>query len=320
MQYLYLGIDPDRARRGARKIPTNATRSAGMLLRRLLQEAVVLYHLAGLIGSSQSLTSAQKPAVLFCSPQGADGGWVDLEYLKNLSQAEGISADLTTSWTLTPPHMNLSWSRLRQYNAIVLFGEPAGIIGSTFANQTAVPADEISFPALVQRFMAAGGGVLMMPTELNKYIQQFPTLITTLGATLPLEYIVETDPAKRSELPRMGQQGGAVAHTAAIAPHHPVTAGVRGLWYPTTKSFNGQMTGPLIVDNDTNWTVLVRGSPTSHTVPLNLTAWATSADPNPLPPHPYQVFNSLKWLCGASLYYKTEHLPRQARDNRKTQK
>lgn len=234
-------------------------------------------------------SSAGKPAVLFCSPQGADGGWADLEYLKNLSAAEGINADLTVDWTLAPPHMNLTWSRVRQYNALVLFGEPAGIIGCMTNNQTAAPRGEgPEFSAVVQRFMAAGGGVLMMPTELNKYVQQFPTLTAALGATLPLEQIVEDDSAKRSCLPRMSAgQGGAVAHTSAITQGHPVTAGVRGLWYPTTKSFNGQMTSPLIVD-DKNWTALIRGSPTSHTVPLNLSAWASSADPNPLPPNPYQ--------------------------------
>jgi hypothetical protein len=84
----------------------------------------------------------------------------------------------------------------------------------------------------------------------------------------------------------MAGQGGAVAHTTTITAGHAVTKGVRGLWYPTTKSFNGQMTGPIIVDG--NWSVLVRGSPTAHTVPLDLAAWAHSADPNPLPPHPFQ--------------------------------
>ena len=247
----------------------------------MLLQLVALVHAA--------FASPRKPAVLFCSPQGADGGWVDLEYLKNLSAVEGINGDLTTDWALSPPNMNLTWSRLRQYNALVLFGEPAGIIGSTSANETAVPAGQgPEFPALVQRFIAAGGGVLMMPTERNTYIQQFPTLTEALGAILPLEQIVEVDPMKRSQLPRMpGHTGGDVAHTSAVAQGHPVTAGVRGLWYPTSASFNGQMTGALIVD-ERNWTALIRGSPSSHTVPLNLSAWASSADPNPLPPHPYQ--------------------------------
>ena len=250
-----------------------------------------LLQLAALAPAALHVASPRKPAVLFCSPQGADGGWVDLEYLKNLSTVEGINGDLTSDWGLSPPNMNLTWSRLRQYNALVLFGEPAGIIGSLSANETAVPAGQgPEFPALVQRFLAAGGGVLMMPTERNTYIQQFPTLTEALGAILPLEQIVEVDPTKRSQLPRMPGppgQGGDLAHTSTIAQGHPVTAGVRGLWYPTSPSFNGQMTGALIVD-ERNWTAVIRGSPTSHTVPLNLSTWASSADPNPLPPHPYQ--------------------------------
>eukprot|EP01044_Picomonas_judraskeda_P029334 COSAG03_NODE_10114_length_671_cov_1.300699_1_plen_135_part_10 len=131
-----------------------------------------LLQLAALAPAALHVASPRKPAVLFCSPQGADGGWVDLEYLKNLSTVEGINGDLTSDWGLSPPNMNLTWSRLRQYNALVLFGEPAGIIGSLSANETAVPAGQgPEFPALVQRFLAAGGGVLMMPTERNTYIQ-----------------------------------------------------------------------------------------------------------------------------------------------------
>jgi hypothetical protein len=124
-----------------------------------------------------------RPSVLFCSPQGSDGGWVDLEYQKDLSLLHEIDADVTTDWALSPVHMNLTWARIQQYNVLVLFGEPAGIVASNFANQTKVPPGEgAAFPALVRRFMAAGGGVLMMPTELNKFMQQFPTLTATLGA------------------------------------------------------------------------------------------------------------------------------------------
>ena len=121
---------------------------------------------------------------------------------------------------------------------------------------------------LVLRFINAGGGVLLFPSETNRCTQQFPTLAQKLGAILPLETVVETDPAKRGCLPRMCKAGGAVAHTTRVASNHPVTAGVRGLLYPTTQAYNGAMGGNIIVDS--NWTTLVTGSRSSLSVPTNM--------------------------------------------------
>ena len=45
------------------------------------------------------------PAVLFCSPSGADGGWVDISYLRNLSAGAGIEGDLTRSWGVRSAHL-----------------------------------------------------------------------------------------------------------------------------------------------------------------------------------------------------------------------
>ena len=250
---------------------------------------VVAAALAG--GAASALPPPQsdtKPAVLFCSPYGYGEGYVDLEYLRNMSATAGIEGDLTASWSTNPISLNLTWDKIRQYNVLVLYGEPEGIVGSQSANQTKVPA-ELTAPwvATVMRFIKAGGGVLLMPTELNKWIQLFPTLTATLGAKLPLETLTETDPNKRGSLPRMSPTtGGALAYTAEITPGHAVTAGVSGLWYPTQLSFNGQMTGPIVVDNST-WTVLVRGSNTSHSSPTNLSHF-NPADPNPFPPHAFQ--------------------------------
>ena len=156
---------------------------------------------------------------------------------------------------------------------------------------------------LVLRFINAGGGVLLFPSETNRCTQQFPTLAQKLGAILPLETVVETDPAKRGCLPRMCKAGGAVAHTTRVAANHPVTAGVRGLLYPTTPAYNGAMGGNIVVDS--NWTTLVTGSRSSLSVPTNMShcecrsppaatsisrqsRCADTAVPSPWPPHPYQ--------------------------------
>jgi hypothetical protein len=127
------------------------------------------------------------PAVLFCSPSGADGGWVDISYLRNLSADAGIEGDLTRSWGVRSAHletfMNLTWDRVRQYNVLVLYGEPQGIVGSLYDNVTQMPAGvNEAWVATVLRFLAAGGGVFIFPTEVNREIQQFPTLTGAFGA------------------------------------------------------------------------------------------------------------------------------------------
>ena len=50
---------------------------------------------------------------------------------------------------------------------------------------------------------------------------------------------------------------------------------MRGLWFPTIKSSNGQI---IIVDGD--WSMLIRDSSTAHTVPLALAA-STLRRPQP---------------------------------------
>ena len=77
-----------------------------------------------------------------------------------------------------------------------------------------------------------------------------------------------------------------MAHTAAVDASHPVTKGVRGLWYPTTKAYNAAMGGTIYVD--ANWTVLVNGSNTSHSVPINTSAFNPGTAGGIGPPHPFQ--------------------------------
>jgi hypothetical protein len=81
--------------------------------------------------------------------------------------------------------------------------------------------------------------------------------------------------------------GGVLAHTGGVEAH-PVTRGVRGVWYPTQPAYNGAMGAPIVVDS--NWSVLIAGSNTSHSAPINMSGpqGGANAGNTPWPPNAYQ--------------------------------
>jgi hypothetical protein len=68
-----------------------------------------------------------------------------------------------------------------------------------------------------------------------------------------------------------------LAYTEEVTRGHPVTSGVNAVWYPITPTFAAAMTGP-VQPVDSNWTVLLRASPTTVTRAVNLSA---SGEPSP---------------------------------------
>jgi len=212
--------------------------------------------------------AAQQPAVLVVSPQGADGGWVDLGYLADLRTA-GFQVDYTASMA------DFTWNRIRQYNVLVLYTcpPPPGVDAGPFHG--AQPIYSADFIALVERFLQQGGGVLLMAAEQQIRITLVRDMITRWGADLPLERIA--DPDHQGVMSRMPTVP--LAYTNAVATS-PVSTGVRGIWYPTDAYYNGAKTAPIYVDG--NWQIVVQAMPSARTVPVNLAAAANPGPPNPL--------------------------------------
>jgi hypothetical protein len=196
-----------------------------------------------------------RPAVLLVAPQQNDS--VDLGFISELRE-RGIATDWTTNLS------ELTAERAQAYNALVLFTSPAGYEVATGATQP--PGAEQRFNQVVQEYLASGGGVLMMPEEKNIGLQRLRALTDAWGAQVTAERIVETDPQRSGDMERGSYRIG-LAYTDAITTH-PATRDVRGIWYPILPVFLGALTLPIVVDR--NWTVLVRGSPTSHTEPIDL--------------------------------------------------
>ncbi len=200
----------------------------------------------------------RRPAILFCSPQGVAWGWLDLDYARQLHQA-GFEVDWTEDLS------EVTWERVKKYNVLVIYATPDSF-DVTNRGMKPSPEKAKSFADLIDRYAAAGGGVLLMPTECNMLKQQVVDLTDRWGARLPVELIEEKDPAKRGHLTHASQQVP-LAWTDQVLPS-PVSAGVRQIWYPISPAYNAQQSGPVAVDE--HWQVVVKGSKTTVTKPVDL--------------------------------------------------
>ena len=234
-------------------------------------------------GSAQLKTDDRgvRPSVLFCTPHGlfhSERTWVDLVYLRSLHNSSAAGGGFEVDWTETLG--NITRARIFQYNAIVLFISPdSGAVIPPVGS----PAFRADFAGVILDYVRAGGGLLLFPTETNQYAQQLFSLTSALGAKLPVERLLETTAENVAVLEHMTSEGDSVKifwtdriHTDTSAPQ--LTAGVKSIWYPSMPAYNAAHGGPIAVDD--NWTVVLRGSQTSHTTPVNLSASVSM----PLPP------------------------------------
>ncbi|MGA2618360.1 MAG: hypothetical protein ABSF26_12170 [Thermoguttaceae bacterium] len=208
--------------------------------------------------SAIGLAADVKPAILFCSPQGLEGGWADLTYLNEL-HAKGFEVDYTVTLDeLTP-------ERIRKYNVLVIYVTPDAF-DVTNRGQKSSPQKIERFVAMIDAYAAAGGGVLLMPTEANILKQQVSDLAEPWGARLPVELIEESDKEKLAALSHASQQVP-LAWTDQVLPS-PVSSGINGVWYPIAPAYNAQMSGSIVADNQ--WRPVVKGSKTTVTKPIDL--------------------------------------------------
>jgi hypothetical protein len=130
----------------------------------------------------------KKPSILFVCP--GKLGWlcVDLDYLAKMHKL-GFEVDQS------PILADVNRTRLWKYNTIVVFCVGiehcnGGVQGVSTGNH-AVGKHEI-MTDLILEYIAAGGGVLLLPPETNVGLQMVWNLTEHLGAKLPAELIVET--------------------------------------------------------------------------------------------------------------------------------
>jgi len=203
--------------------------------------------------------------------------YLDLDWLQEIHQ-QGFEPDYIDGVE------EFTWDRIRRYNVLVLFEAPPedkGIQwGKNFIGSHLFPAGVLSledYVGLVDRFLESGGGVYVSVYTLNAD-NRVRKLIEPWGARLPLEIHIESDEEQIVPLPRMrGHEY--LSFTDNIHPS-PVSDGVSRLWLPYGRRYNASWTGPILVSEA--WQVVVGGSPTSHTEPVDLKTSTWPGPPDPL--------------------------------------
>ncbi len=206
--------------------------------------SAILFLACGMV-LSVSGAPGRKPAVLFI---GNGGGRCNFELARKFSAA-GFALDVL------PRGGRLSWERARRFNVIVIEG-----LGRANADSSLPPRLRETLDVL-DRFLAAGGGVLMLPYFGQQLVEKPPqdAFLVPLGLT-PLFDEMPADPT-------------AVVATAWKIPFAwaddvtpaPVTAGVKGLWFPVPDRRVGAQNHTNTFKADSRWTLLVRGAGTSFT-------------------------------------------------------
>src|SRR5262249_48522320 len=138
-----------------------------------------------------------RPALLVLSPQGTANGWVDLDYLDDLHRA-GFEVDYTDSLA------EVTWDRLRQYNALVLYTCPPDDGAAVWPFTGKLPISKAAYIGLIERYLAAGGGVLIMAVETQIRATLTRPILAHWGADLPLERIEDSaNLAYMTRMPRI---------------------------------------------------------------------------------------------------------------------
>ncbi|MHB9023931.1 MAG: hypothetical protein ACYC7E_07095 [Armatimonadota bacterium] len=192
------------------------------------------------------------PAILFLtfSPLWAD--MPDESHVQHLQQA-GFQVDMEEAAKLT-------WERIKGFNVVVLYNLPLhGEKGSW-------PKEFATIPDLLRKYIDAGGGLFnagLCATHGQTLVHN--ELLKHFDMAAPFERIVETDAGKLYKMPRMF--GHRFALTSEIARDHPVTQGIRHLWYycPGDGATLGEYPHPL-TPLVKKWTVIAWGSPTARSI------------------------------------------------------
>ncbi|MEI6424359.1 MAG: hypothetical protein WCP55_19235, partial [Lentisphaerota bacterium] len=183
----------------------------------------------------------------------------DVQYMKQL-QAAGFEVDAIN-------HRELTWERLKQYNALVLldFPQEGTVKNGPEGGPGSGPNLEQTL-ALADQFLAAGGGVMINLVQHGNGAVFYNTTQKALarwGARRPQERVV-LPPDQIVRHPRLGMP---FFHTANVAAG-PVSEGVKGVWYPLGGYSWQMVAGPI--DVDATWNVVLRAPKGSRTEPIPL--------------------------------------------------
>jgi hypothetical protein len=172
----------------------------------------------------------------------------------------------------------LTWEKLRQFNAVVVFDMSRLYEGTRDVNAVEISPEGFQRVSdLLYRYVREGGGLYVYGVSfthmgqgwandsLNKFLRPF-------GAQVLFE-VLRDEPLERRQ-----PDGQRVLYALAgsITPH-PATSGVRNYWYAVGPFSYGPWTRPLALNSE--WTALVRTSAGFKSVPAEDKSWPGPATP-----------------------------------------
>jgi hypothetical protein len=205
---------------------------------------------------------AAKPAILLL---GQDAAVADWALPQKLSKDHGFVVGACGFEDLT-------WKKLRQFNAVVLFDMSRRYEGTRDVNAVEIsPEGFRKVSDLLYRYVEEGGGLYVYGVSythmgqgwandsLNKFLEQF-------GAQVLFE-VLRDEPREHRQ-----PDGQRVLYALAgsIAPHATAN-GVRNYWYAVGPFSYGPWTRPLSLSSD--WTAVIRTSPGFKSVPPEDRSW-----------------------------------------------
>ena len=210
------------------------------------------------------------PSLLVGCPQTPTpfpGQWISMGWMKAIANGSATGTPIQVDFATALSDLNRS--RVFNYSAVLLFESPgASLARGEPQNPPVPPTLGSSFASMLQEYVQQGGGVFLFPSDDDWKGQMLDDVTDAFGLRLPVEMINETNPANVGSMNRFAAP---LAFTSAVTKH-PTTEGVSQLWYPTNQHYNAGETVPLCLtpsgpdcDGPSNWTALVRASPTAVT-------------------------------------------------------
>jgi hypothetical protein len=166
----------------------------------------------------------------------------------------------------------LTWEQVRQCNVLILQG-----LGDSHADGSLTQGN-LALLALVDRFLAAGGGVLWMPRWVEMAVQMPPQreFARRIGLDIDLEGLIE-NPGEPPVVATPWQVPFALTRAVATAPG--LTDGVTALWFPiATRLSCQQHVFPIFPAGE--WQSLVGTPAGTEARHAALTSFPVSQDPH----------------------------------------
>ena len=165
-----------------------------------------------------------------------------------------------------PPRIR-NWEQLSRFN-ILIFGDQFYNSAEPSADTGEVPAHIRKAAPLLYRFLKEGGGIWFSgpgEADFGNTVKTMNYVMKELDAQAVQEVIKDTGNLVKLHHQRFGEW----CWTDKITPH-PLTQGVKGLWYPVVHAGDGGM-GNVPIKAGPAWTVLTAGMPTAASYGIDTT-------------------------------------------------